>query len=101
MRNAEKQIKELTDALCALYDNPQLRQAATNLATSNIKEASNIAAREALRVAYQICVNISDSYYEKRENAKNDSESAYMDERMVAAKECADAIKKLIDCKGS
>ena len=69
-------------------------------AKDQVKEASKRAGRRALMAAYKICIDISDSYYEKRENAKSDSESAYMDERMVAALECADAIKKLIDCKG-
>lgn len=75
--------------------------AATTLTTNQVKEASKRAGRGALMAAYKICIDISDSYYEKRENAKSDSESEYMDERMVASLECADAIKKLIDCKGS
>lgn len=101
MRSAKDQIKDLTNALCTLYDNPRIRDAATMLATNHVTEASKRAGRRALMAAHKICIDISDLYYEKRENAESDSESAYMDERMVAALECANAIKKLIDCKGS
>ena len=40
---------------------------------------------------------ISDTYYEQREDADNDDESVYADERMCAARECAEAIRNLGD----
>lgn len=38
---------------------------------------------------------ISDGYYEQRETAGSDAERIYADERMCAAKECADYIRNL------
>lgn len=38
---------------------------------------------------------ISDEYYENREEADNDDDRVYADERMCASSECADAIRNL------
>ena len=40
---------------------------------------------------------ISDKYYDERENADNDDDRVYADERMCAAQECAVAIRNLGD----
>ena len=45
----------------------------------------------------KICTEVSDTYYAHREEAESDDERIYADERMCAAQECAEVIRKIGD----
>lgn len=59
-------------------------------------QISEMLAGERERAA-KAATEVSDTYYDQREEAESDNERVYADERMCAAQECAEAIRNLGD----